>query len=69
MTRYYAELTTWQGQKEKYEISPDWIDNLVDAVEGQYLFVNNEKGFTIDGKKYAHIDVYSIDKEVENVTR
>lgn len=69
MIRYVAEMTAWDGTVDRYYIPYELIDDLVSAVEGQYLFINNKDNVTIDGSKYVHINVYEINEEVKDVTK
>jgi hypothetical protein len=56
--KYYADLYFWSGNKETIEIKPEFIDDIVSAVEGQYTFVNNVSGLTVKGEDIEHVDIY-----------
>lgn len=55
-----AELTKWNGEKVKQEIKREWIQDIVDAVVGQFTFVDKKSGFGINGGQFAHINVYEV---------
>lgn len=55
---YIAHLFAWDGREQEIEIEPEWIDDIVSAVQGQYTFINNEKKFGIHGGNYKHVDIY-----------
>lgn len=58
--RYIAELTKWNGEKETIKIKKEWINDIVDAIEGQFYFQDNDKNFAIVGMNYCHVDIYSL---------
>lgn len=58
--RYIAELTKWNGEKETIKIKQEWIQDIVDAVEGQFYFQDNQKKFAIVGSNYCHVDIYKL---------
>ena len=55
---YIAHLFAWDGREQEIEIEPEWIDDILSAVQGQYTFINNEKKFGIHGGNYKHVDIY-----------
>ena len=57
-----AELTKWNGEKVKQEIKREWIQDIVDAVVGQFTFVDKASGFGINGGQFAHVDVYEVEE-------
>ena len=56
--KYYADLYFWSGNKETIEIKPEFIDDIVFAVEGQYTFIDNVSGLTVKGEDIEHVDIY-----------
>lgn len=56
--KYYADLYCWSGNKETIEIKPEFIDDIVSAVEGQYTFIDNISGLTVKGEDIKHVDIY-----------
>ena len=58
--KYYADVLYWSGNKETIEIKPEFIDDIVSAVEGQYTFIDNVSGLTVKGGDIRHIDIYTI---------
>ena len=58
--KYYADVLYWSGNKETIEIKPEFIDDIVSAVEGQYTFIDNVSGLTIKGGDIRHIDIFSV---------
>jgi hypothetical protein len=56
--KYYADLYFWSGNKETIEIKPEFIDNIVSTVEGQYTFIDNVSGLTVKGEDIKHVDIY-----------
>ena len=56
--KYYADLYFWSGNKETIEIKPEFIDDIVFAVEGQYTFIDNVSGLTVKGEDIKHVDIY-----------
>jgi len=59
-TKIIAKLTKWNGEIVEQEIKKDWIQPVVDAVVGQFLFVDKESGLCIVGYKFAHVDIYEV---------
>lgn len=55
-----AEFITWTGEKIKQEVKREWAEDIASAVEGQYMFINNESGFTIRGSDFQHVDIYEV---------
>ena len=55
-----AELIKWNGEKVQQEIKREWIQDIVDAVVGQYTFVDRNSGFGVNGSQFAHINVYQV---------
>lgn len=41
---------------EEVPVKREWIDDIVSAVEGQYLFSGN--GITINGSNIMKVDIY-----------
>ncbi len=60
MKKVIAEFTKWNGEKIQHEIQRDWIESIVDAVIGQFTFIDNVSGFGIKGSDFAHVDVYEV---------
>lgn len=66
-----ATFTTWMNSKVEYEIKKEYIQDIVDAVEGQYTYYNNVQGFGIKGGQFKWVDIwladngYELIKEVE----
>ncbi len=58
-----AEFTTWFGEKVKTEIKRAWIHSIVDAVVGQYMFVDNKSGFTVVGYDFCFVNIYEVKDE------
>lgn len=58
--KYYADLLYWDGHKETIEIKKKFISDIVNAVEGQYTFVNNESGLVVYGGSIFKVDIYTI---------
>ena len=58
MKGYYADLYFWSGNKETIEIKPEFIDDIVSAVEGQYTFIDNTSGLIVKGEDIEHVDIY-----------
>lgn len=56
--KYYTDLYFWSGNKETIEIKPEFIDDIVSAVEGQYTFIDNVSGLTVKGEDIKHVDIY-----------
>lgn len=59
-----AELIKWNDEKISQEIRREWINDIVAAVVGQYLFCNNKDGFSIRGADFKHINVYEVKDEI-----
>lgn len=51
-----AVLYYWNGSTEEVPVKREWIDDIVSAVEGQYLFSGN--GITINGSNIYKVDIY-----------
>ena len=60
MKKIVAELIKWNGEKVEHEIERDWIDSIVSAITGQYFFVDNVSGFSINGCDFCHVNVYEV---------
>lgn len=60
MKKVIAELIKWNGEIVKCEIKREWAEDIASAVEGQYLFINNQSGFTIRGGDFKHVDIYEV---------
>lgn len=67
--KYYADLYLWSGDLVTIEIDPEYIDDIVSAVEGQYTFIDNVKGVTINGGVIEHVDIYSKGDKNEQVSK
>ena len=57
--KYYADLYFWSGDNKTLEIKPEFIDDIVDAIEGQYTFIDNVSGLTVNGGDIKHVDIYT----------
>ena len=57
--QYFADLYYHDGSIETIKIAEENIDDIVDAVEGQFTFINNKTGFAIKGENIAHVDIWS----------
>ena len=60
-----AKFTKWNGDQFTYKVSLEWINDIAGAVKGQYYFVDNVKGFCIDGAQFAQV-VFSKEKTIDN---
>ncbi|MEG1565836.1 MAG: hypothetical protein RR342_03765 [Bacilli bacterium] len=56
--KYYADLYYWDGKTETIEIKKEFIQDILDAVEGQYLFTNNITGLCVAGYSIRHVDIW-----------
>lgn len=59
-----AVLYYWNGSKEEVQIKKEWIDDIVDAVEGQYYFCGN--GIAINGGDIFKVDIYEVNNGRSN---
>lgn len=57
-TKIIAKLTKWNGEIVEQEIKKDWIQSVVDAVVGQFLFADKE--LCIVGYNFSHVDIYEV---------
>ena len=58
-----ATFLTWFSEIVEFEIDTEMIDDIVSAVQGQYSYTNNVKGFTIRGFDFKHVDIWVADKD------
>lgn len=56
--KYYAELLYWNGTKETIEIRKKFIQDIVDAVRGQFTFINRETGLCVYGGSIHTVNIY-----------
>jgi len=63
--KYLAVIQYHTGDVEELELpdDPEMIEDIVDAVEGQYTYVDNESGLCVCGDNITHIDIYKEDKD------
>ena len=51
------KLTKWSGEIQVVEIKEEWLEDIMDAVEGQYYFCNKTLGIEFDGGNYREVMV------------
>lgn len=51
------KLTKWNGEIQVVEIKEEWLEDIMDAVEGQYYFCNKTLGIEFDGGNYREVMV------------
>lgn len=51
------KLTDWDGEQKVVEIKKEWLDDILDAVAGQYYLANKVKGYEFDGTNYSEVVV------------
>lgn len=52
-----VKLTKWNGETQVVEIKEEWLEDIMDAVEGQYYFCNKTLGIEFDGGNYREVVV------------
>jgi hypothetical protein len=61
--KIYADLYKWNGELFTIEIEERFIQDIVDAVEGQYTFIDNDNGLCVRGEQFRHVDIYTKGEE------
>lgn len=56
--KYYAQLIYWSGEEQIIEIRKKFIQDIVDAVEGQFTFINRETGLCVYGNRIQTVNIY-----------
>lgn len=64
-TLVFAKLHYWNGSVEEIEIKAEYIDDILDAVTGQFTFIDRERNFGVRGEQISHVDILT-QKQKEN---
>ena len=60
MKKYIARLVKWTGEIVEKEIKREWANDIANAVEGQYTFIDNQSKFIVIGRDFRHVDVIEV---------